>query len=238
MEVDTNVELTSNSSDEDEEIVDDNPRNELNTTDRAGPSSVLSDENSEGEEAVDGFLSETAMKLIRKACRSFHDIRCKYQITAKRIEMDEVDKNLPDADDEHSILILEGQLRAGARLPLSKFVCDVLNHYDKAPINMSTRSHKDCNNFSSKKKDVTPPPTPESTSQPKKRKGIPSDAELPPVTVSSNEAAPAISVPSSSQKNKDVIEADDARRAVNSTLRGGEQTLVDSESDGEDGTSA
>ncbi|KAF5184916.1 hypothetical protein FRX31_025496, partial [Thalictrum thalictroides] len=49
-----------------------------------------------------------------------------------------VDKNIPDVDDDHFMLLLEGQLKAGARLPLSKFVCDVLNHYNKAPINMAS----------------------------------------------------------------------------------------------------
>ncbi|KAF5179458.1 hypothetical protein FRX31_030955 [Thalictrum thalictroides] len=54
----------------------------------------------------------------------------------------------------------------------------------------------------------------ESANQSKKRKANSSDVELPPVTTGSNEASPVVSVPSSSQRDKDAIEADDARRAV------------------------
>ncbi|KAF5175340.1 hypothetical protein FRX31_035073, partial [Thalictrum thalictroides] len=125
---DSNVELDSNLERDDEDDVVDDP---------AGPSSIPNDED-EIEVIVGGRISEAAMRLIRKERRSFPEIRCRYQIVSKRIEMSLVDKNIPDVDDDHSILLLEGQLKSGARLPLSKFVCDVLNNYNKAPINMAS----------------------------------------------------------------------------------------------------
>ncbi|KAF5207153.1 hypothetical protein FRX31_003260, partial [Thalictrum thalictroides] len=40
--------------------------------------------------------------------------------------------------DASSMLICEGQLKAGMRFSLSKFVCDVLNYIERSPIQMSS----------------------------------------------------------------------------------------------------
>ncbi|KAF5203767.1 hypothetical protein FRX31_006646, partial [Thalictrum thalictroides] len=78
------------------------------------------------------------LKFIKAVRRAFPKIKARFQIFSKRIEIYEAKGRLLDIDDDRSTLIMEGQLKAGLRLPFSKFVCDVLNHYQKAPINMSS----------------------------------------------------------------------------------------------------
>ncbi|KAF5201571.1 hypothetical protein FRX31_008842, partial [Thalictrum thalictroides] len=127
LSVDSDVELASSVPCDDDDIQDE-----------AGHSCTPED-GEDNEASVSGRISESVMRLIRKGRRSFPEIRRRYQIVERRIEMSLVDKTIPEVDDNHSILLLEGQLKAGARLPLSKFVCDVLNHYEKAPISMASR---------------------------------------------------------------------------------------------------
>ncbi|KAF5201848.1 hypothetical protein FRX31_008566 [Thalictrum thalictroides] len=103
---------------EGEENLDDDGDNIFSTDDNVGPSGVKSNEDSEGEKDKGEHINIVALKLMKKARRSFPDIMQKYQITEKRIEMDLVHKNFPDVDNEHSILILEGQLRAGVGYPV------------------------------------------------------------------------------------------------------------------------
>ncbi|KAF5178303.1 hypothetical protein FRX31_032110, partial [Thalictrum thalictroides] len=74
-----------------------------------------------------------------QARKAFQSIRNLYKIKIPELEIYKVDSRFYDlSGDSTSILICEGQLKAGLRLPLSKLVCDVLNYFDRCPIQMSS----------------------------------------------------------------------------------------------------
>ncbi|KAF5197395.1 hypothetical protein FRX31_013017, partial [Thalictrum thalictroides] len=70
---------------------------------------------------------------------NFKSLRQLYSINIDDLEIYRVDSRFFDLlGDSTSTLICEGQLKAGMRLPFSKLVCDVLNFFEKTPIQMSS----------------------------------------------------------------------------------------------------